>query len=190
MDVENQRVDLFRREGLNRGPKRNLEVFPDRVVRDEATHTLKVEDQSLALDRDHAVPSRRDPGVVLDPAIVENQQVDPSLEEGQNQIPDQSARVAPDHVVDRSRAPEDEVPLDPDEDRGLGVAPNPAAASRPVIRRDVAEDPLLSLKSREPSRDHPDGNRVAVPGLCRNPPIGEVVLGREQFPQITLMSKT
>lgn len=167
-------------------------MFPGLVVRDEAIHDLKVEGQNRALDRDHAVPNRRDPGVVLDPAVVENRQVDPSLEEGQDQIPDQSARVALDRAVDRSRAPEDEVALDPDEDRGLGlgVAPNLAAALGPVIRRDVAEDPPPSLKSREPSHDHPDENHVAVPGLCRNPPIGEVVLGQEQFPQITLMSKT
>lgn len=165
-------------------------MFPGLAVQDEAIHALKVEGQNRALGRDHAVPNRRDPGVVLDPAVVENRQVDPSLEEEQDQIPDQSARVVLDRAVDQSRAPEDEVALDPDEDRGLGVAPNPAAASGPVIRRDVAEDPPPSLKSREPSHDHPDENHVAVPGLCRNPPIGEVVLGQEQFPQITLMSKT
>ncbi|KMQ96883.1 splicing arginine serine-rich 17a [Lasius niger] len=140
-----------------------------------------------------SLPSHRGPGAVLGPAVGGNRQADPSPRGGQGRIPGQSARVAPDRAADRSRTPEDEAALDPDEDRGPEVAPDPAAASGLVIiRRDAAEDPPPSLKSRERGHDphHPDGNRAAVPGRYQNPPIGEVVLGRERFPRIILVSKT
>lgn len=190
-DVENQGVDLSRRRELNRDPRRDLGAFPDRVARDEAIHAPKIEGQDRALDRDRAVPSHRGPGVVLGPAVGGNRQVDPFPEEGQDQIPGQSARVAPDRAADRSRAPENEAVLDPNEDYGPGVAPSPAAASGPVIRRDAAEDPPPSLKSRERDHDpyHSDGNRAAVLGHCPSPLIDEVVLGRKQFPRIILVSK-
>lgn len=191
VDVEDREVDLSRRRKPNRGPKRYPGAFPDRVARDEAIHVPKVEDQNRALDRDHAVPNHRGPGAVLGPGVAGNRQADPFPRGGQDQIPDQNTRVIPNHVVDRSQVPEDEAVLDPDEDRDPGVAPNLVAASERVIR-DAAEDPLPSSKSHERGHDlyHPDGNRAAVPGLCRSPQIGEVVLGREQFPRIILMSKT
>lgn len=199
-DVENRGADLSRRREPNqgprrepnRGPRRNLGAFPDRVAGDEAIHARKVGGRNRALDRDRAVPSHRSPGAVLDPAVAGNRQADPSPGGEQDQIPGRSARVAADRAADRSRAPEDGAALDPDEDRGPGVAPNPAAASGPVTRRDAAEDPPPSLKSRERGHGphHPDENRAAVPGLCPSPPIGEVVLGREQFPRIILVSKT
>lgn len=101
-DVENREVDLSRRRELNRGPRRNLGALPDRVARDEAIHTPKIEDQGLDRDRDRAVPSHRGPGVVLDLAVGENRQVDLFLKEGQDQIPGQSTRVALDRAADRS----------------------------------------------------------------------------------------
>lgn len=200
--VENRQVDLSREPEQSQVPKRNL----DRVVEDAiCVPRVVTEDRNPdrgRADRDHDRANRnrdrlarnhdrivrdRGPGAVLDRAIVENRQVDPSRGGEQDRTLKRHARMT-NRLADQSQAPE-HVASRPDENRDPEVAPSPIIG---IIIGANAIDRLPLSKSHERGRDpyHPDGDHAVVHGLCQSRQVVEVALGRELLPQIILMNKT
>lgn len=207
MIAKNRRVGLSREPEQSQVPKRNL----DRVVEDAAICVPRVvtEDRNrdpdrVRADRDHDRANRdhdranrdrdrlvrnhdrivRNRGLkaVLNRAIIENRQVDPSPggEQGQDRI---LRRVrTTNRLADQSRTPE-HVALGSDENRDPEVAPSPIIG---IIIEASAIDRLPSSESHEQDHDpyHPNEDHAVVLGLCQNRQVVEVALGQELLPQM------
>lgn len=183
-------------------------MHPDRVVEGAAVRVREAVAEDLDLDLDLDLDRNRNrvsldrgrngsrnPRAAQDHMTAGRIQADPPREEDdQDPAPRQSARVTRDRaagvVADRDRE-QGHVVRDPDENRDLGAAPDLAVARGTVTGGNAEGVPHLS-GSREQSRapHHPEGNRVAVPGLCQSRQIGGVVPGRETLPRLTVTTST
>lgn len=172
-----------------RSQKVNLEANLDRVAGDAAARVPRVAAKGQDRNLDHVcVAPDRDPQVGPSRAAAGNRLVDPSRKKDRvlsaGAVLDRAAEDTAVRTANRDQDPE-HVALDPDENRVPEVAPSLAA----VVTGGSATLDLLLLKSRvrDRERHRPSGGRAAVLGLCQSLRVGEVALGREIFPRLTLV---